>query len=126
MFTVYVGTNYRTDAGTVINISEAVTGTNQGVDIDGVISPGTTTQYDVSIHPANVQSMMLWSDQPTDIKTNDPGAPQNTISLKANVPVVWTLNSFWTIPFGPEDVTSLFVTNNGAVSANLKIRVLSN
>jgi len=126
MFTHVVGTSYRTDAGTIINVSESVVGTNQGVDIDAVIAPGVTTAYDVMICASKVQSLMICSDQPATIKTNDPNAPLNTISLKGNVPIVWTLNSFWTIPFGPADITSLYITNDGAVSANVKIRVLSN
>jgi len=126
MFTHVVGTSYKTDAGTIINVSESVVGTNQGVDIDAVIGPDATNSYSVFIDPAKCQSCMLCSDQPTTIKTNDPNTPQHTINMHANVPIVWTLNSFWTIPFGPDNVNAMYITNNGAVSANVKIRVLSN
>jgi hypothetical protein len=126
MFTHSIGTSYKTDAGTVINIAENIVGTNQGVDIDTVIGPGATTAYNVLITPDLCQSVMLCSDQPTTIKTNDPNNPQHTIPLKANVPIVWTLNSFWPIPFGPEPVNAMYITNTGGSAANVKIRVLSN
>ena len=126
MFTHTLGLSYRTDAGTVVNLSEAVTGTNQGVDLDAVISPGAMSSYSVFIDPAKCQSVLLASDQPTEIKTNDPNTPQHTIDLRANIPVAWTINSFWPIPFGPDNVNAMYITNNGAVSANVKIRVLSN
>jgi hypothetical protein len=126
-FTHRITRVYQTDAGTVINVTESVTGTNQGVDIDATVNAGATVQYDVMMVPDNVQSLMFWSDQPADVKTNDATTPLDTIPLKATVPVVWTLNSPFPIPFQlGTPVTKLVVTNNGPTAANVKIRVLSN
>jgi hypothetical protein len=119
MFTHTVGTSYTTDAGTVINIPETVTGSTSR-DIDAVIGPGASVTYDVTITPAVVQAMLMCSDQPVTIV-----ASPDTINLKQNVPLVWTLNSFWPIPLtGP--VSQLSITNNGPSDANVKIRVLAN
>src|SRR5215467_2083512 len=125
-FTHRITRVYQTDAGTVINVTESVTGTSQR-DIDAAVNAGETVQYDAMLVPDTVQSMMLYSDQPADVKTNDATTPVDTISLKGGVPVVWTLNSAFPIPFQlGTAVTKLFVTNNGPSTANVKIRVLSN
>jgi hypothetical protein len=119
MFKHTVGTSYTTDAGTVVNIPETITGSTSR-DIDAVIGPGANVQYDATISPDVVQSILMASDQPVTIATN-----QDSISLKQNVPLVWTLNSWWPIPIsGP--VTTLSITNNGPQDASVKIRVLAN
>jgi hypothetical protein len=126
-FTHRVTRVYQTDAGTVLNLTESITGTNQGVDIDNTVNAGQTAEYDVMMVPDNVQSLLLSSDQPTDIKSNDNVTPIDTITLKGGVPMVWTINSPFPIPFSLGTVVSkLFVTNNGPSTANVKIRMLSN
>jgi hypothetical protein len=126
-FTHRITRVYQTDAGTVLNLTETVTGAIQGVDIDNTVNAGATVEYDVMLVPDNVQSLLLSSDQPTDIKTNDATTPVDTVSLKASVPMIWTLNSPFPIPFSlGTAVNKLFVTNNGPAAANVKIRVLSN
>lgn len=125
-FTHTIGTTYRTDpGGTVINTSETVVGTkNAGLDTQ--ILPGVTATLDVAISPHLLQSAMMSSDQPTTIMTNDPHSPQDTITLKAHVPLVWTMNSWWPVPFGPNNITVVYITNNGPSPANVQIRLLSN
>lgn len=126
-FTHYITRVYATDAGTVLNISENVTGTNQGVDIDATVNAEQTAEWDVMLVPEKVQSVMIFLDQPASVQTNDTVAPVNTVPLKGGVPVVWTLNSPFPIPFTlGTNVTKLFMTNNGPVTTNVKIRVLSN
>jgi len=126
-FTHTITRIYQTAAGTIVNATESVVGSVQGVDIDTSVNAEVTDSWDVMLIPDNVQSILLWSDQPADIKTNDAASPVNTIPLKANIPVVWTLNSPFAIPFQlGTPVTKLFVTNNGPVTGNVKLRVLSN
>jgi hypothetical protein len=125
-FTHNVRYIYGTNAGVIVDISESVVGAQQGVDIDTQILPEVQVEFDVSIVTSNVQSMLIFSDQPVQLITNDPNAPQDTIPLKAGVPIIWTLNSFWPIPFKPGAVNKLYVTNNGPSTATLKIRVLAN
>jgi hypothetical protein len=124
-FTHTLGVTYRTDAGTIINTSEAVVGTkNAGFDMQ--IMPGVTSSNDVAIAPSLLQSLMMFSDQPTTIMTNDPHAPQDTITLKANVPLTWTINSWFPVPFQTGAITLIYITNTGPSPANVKIRLLSN
>lgn len=116
---------YSTNAGVIVDMSETVSGTQQGVDIDTTIAPGVQTEFDVNAVTANVQSILIFCDQPAEILTNDPAAPSSTIPVKGNIPIIWTLNSFWPLPFSGV-ISKIFVTNNGSVDASLKIRMLSN
>lgn len=117
---------YSTNAGVIVDIPETVTGAQQGVDIDTTILPEVQNEYDVNVITANVQSLLIFSDQPITLLTNDANSPASTINVKGNVPLVWTLNSFWAHPFAVGTISKIFVTNNGSAPATLKIRMLSN
>jgi hypothetical protein len=125
-FTHTIRRIYSTNAGVIVDLQENVSGSQQGVDIDTTISPGVQTEFDVSVTIANVQSILISCDQPAEILTNDTAAPSSTIPIKASVPIIWTLNSFWPLPFAGGLINKLFVTNNGSSVGNLKIRMLSN
>jgi len=124
-FSHRISTTYATAAGTVMNEVENVSGTNQGVDIDVMVPPGMSLAFDVMICPELVQSMMICADQPVTVKTGDATTPVDTITLKAHIGLVWSLNSFWPIPFSPGDILKLFITNDGAADAHFQMRVLS-
>lgn len=117
---------YSTNAGVIVDIPETVQGAQQGVDIDTTLLPGAQTEFDVNVQTANVQSLLIFSDQPLELLTNDSATPASTINLKGNVPLIWTLNSFWAHPFTVGVITKIFCTNMGAAPAVLKIRMLSN
>jgi hypothetical protein len=116
---------YSTNAGVIIDIPETVVGAQQGVDIDTTILPEAQNEYDVNVVTANVQSLLIFCDQPITLLTNDAASPASTINVKGNIPLVWTLNSFWAHPFTVATITKIFVTNNGGATGNLKIRMLS-
>jgi hypothetical protein len=123
-FTHRITVAYADERSTVINLTASATGSNAGVDISDTVNAGQTKTYNVAINPALVQSMLLSSDQPMAILTNNSSSPQDIINLKAGYPVIWTLNSFWPVPFKGE-VTELILQNAGAITANVQIRVLS-
>jgi hypothetical protein len=125
-FTHTIRRIYSTNAGVIVDLQEVVSGSQQGVDIDTQISPGVQTEFDVMVTVANVQSLLIFCDQPAELLTNDTANPTSTIPIKAGVPIVWTLNSFWALPLSGSTVNKIFITNNGASVGNLKIRMLSN
>jgi hypothetical protein len=90
-----------------------------------VLGPTGTATYDVTLTLAVVQSLLMYADQPVTVTTGEVGAPVDTINLKQNIPLTWTINSWNPIPL-VGDVTKLNVTNNGPVEATVKIRVLTN
>lgn len=125
-FTHTIRRVYSTNAGVIIDVPETVVGAQQGVDIDTQILPEVQNEYDVNVVTANLQSLLIYCDQPITLLTNDPASPASTINVKGNVPLVWTLNSFWAHPFSVGTISKIFVTNSGSATGNLKIRMLSN
>ena len=124
-FTHTPGYTYKTDAGQLISVSKAYTG-NEETDFDGVVAANAVNQQEtLNITVANVIALMLYSDQQVTLKTNNSGAPQDTITLKAGIPIIWTSDSWDAKPF-VGNVTNMFFTNSGATPANVKIRFLSN
>ena len=79
-----------------------------------------------AIDVSAVKSMIVSSDQDLFLETNnaDSGLADSTISLVADVPYVWTEDSYFTNVFDA-DVTTIYATNNGASDATLKIEVLT-
>jgi hypothetical protein len=112
MFKHTISTTYSTDAGIIVQVPETITGSTSR-DIDSVLGPTGTATYDVTL------------TLPVTVTTGEVGAPVDTINLKQNIPLTWTINSWNPIPL-VGDVTKLNVTNNGPVEATVKIRVLTN
>jgi hypothetical protein len=123
-FTHTPGYVYKTDVGQVANVSKAYVG-NEENDFDGTVAASTTNQTEtLVVTVANIQSLLLLSDQALTIKTNSATSPQDTITLKANVPIIWNTDSWDAKPFSG-NVTNLFLTNGGSTLANVKIRILT-
>lgn len=124
-FTHTIGISYRTDAGTIVNQSLVNTGDTEGVDLDVTIAAlATNVQFATPITIAQVQSLLLFSNQALTLKTNSSSTPQDTITMRANVPIVWTQSSFHSIPFAG-NVTTMFFTNAGSNPAGVNVRVLA-
>lgn len=70
-----------------------------------------------------VKSILITSDQAVTLEFNNSTTGVPTIVLVANVPYVWTLNSYDTLILGT-DVTALYITNASGSTANVKIRAL--
>ena len=72
---------------------------------------------------SQVKSIYITSDQDLTVKTNDAGAPTDTLNLLADLPYIWTHNSYFTNKI-TADITALYVTNSSGAIANLKIEVV--
>jgi hypothetical protein len=94
------------------------------VSIDQVFAAGTNVLFTITFAHATLQSVILVSDQDMTVKTNSSGSPDDTISLKANNPLVWSASAaYYTNPFSHADVTKFYLTN--ATAARLKGRFLN-
>ncbi len=125
VFTHTLGISYHTDAGSIASTTDSYTGDAEN-DLEAVIAPSTVNEeFDLVVTVAKIISMVVYSDQALVIKTNSTSAPGNTVTLAAKKQVVWNTDSVMTKPFST-DVTKLFVSNAGASTAALKIRVLEN
>jgi hypothetical protein len=67
--------------------------------------------------------IFILSDQDMTLKTNSSGAPDDTIVLKANVPYIWTTDSYDAIQI-TADITALYMTNGSGEDASLRIESL--
>ena len=91
-------------------------------NMDPVI-PATTTNEQVraTITVAALSLVFIDSDQDITLKTNSSSAPDETITIKAGKPLIWYTGCAWANPFG-HNITALYLSNAGAVDANVKIR----
>ncbi len=123
LFTHSVGVTYKTAAGSITNTTDSYTADGE-VNISDVVAAGVSNySFDVTFDPANVKSMVLYSDQAVTVKTNSSSSPQETISLAAKIQRVWTTDHTEVIPFSGA-ITKFYVSNAGTTDANFKFYCL--
>jgi hypothetical protein len=112
------------------NVSERVTVTQTGTlhqELSETI-PAATNNHPLSlaIDVSAAKMIFVVSDQDVLLETNSGSAPDDTISLLADVPYVWHADSYFANLLAA-DVTQLFITNqNGAgVTAEFRCYVLT-
>lgn len=94
-----------------------------GTFVEETVSNGASaTQINVAIDVSEVEAFYLVSDQDVTFKTNSNSAPDDTISLVANVPYVWHATDYSSFLLGT-DVTAVHVVNTSGTAANLSMRV---
>lgn len=68
---------------------------------------------------ANLKAIVMVADQNMTVKTNSSGSPQETISLKAGIPFIWTSEAgYFAAPFAG-NVTALYLTTTQATNFKL-------
>lgn len=112
-------------AGEAISKAVAKTGGSE-IRIDETIGIGASNAaVDCAFTQARLESVFIVADQDLTLETNSGSSPQETISLKANVPLAWQKTTgYFTIPFSG-NVTGLFFTNASGVAASVQIRILT-
>ena len=124
MFNHSITSTYATDEGNAISAKTPYTGTAE-VGYDGTVAATTDlVEVDIAWIRANVHSLLLYSSQALTIKTNVSGSPVDTITLAAGQAIVWGADHPEPNPFA-HDVTKLFLSNDTANVATVKIRVLT-
>lgn len=92
--------------------------------IEKAITDSTTDeQITIAIVKAQVISLYMQSDQDLQLDYNDAAGAQGTISLIANVPLIWNADSYFSNPLAV-DITDFYATNASGSTANLYIEVL--
>lgn len=89
------------------------------IDVD---VPDGSTDFEIAFAVTRdaLLSLFIIADGTLTLKTNDSGAPDDTLSLTAQQIIAWNSHSLGSDPFA-EDVTVLFATNAGDAPVNLKI-----
>lgn len=72
---------------------------------------------------SQVKSIIIVSDQPVTLEFNSSVTGTPEIVLVANMPYVWTTNSYDALIL-TVDVTAVYITNASGFAANVKIRAL--
>lgn len=72
---------------------------------------------------ANLKSFLITSDVDVTVKTNSSSAPQETLAVKANNPIVFRNDDGRAALFAG-NVTALYVTNAAGATATINIRAL--
>lgn len=115
--------------GVTIQRSTSFTGGAE-INIDSAISGGATTAFEFALDTSRTQSFFAVADQAVTLKTNNYGAPANTVVLAAGAPFIWTTGGAAladTSGSPMSNITSLFAVNGAATTAaNLSIRALYN
>jgi hypothetical protein len=123
MFNHQITSTYATDEGNAVSAISKYTGGTE-VGFDGTVAATTdNVEVDIAWLHANVHSLLLYSSQALTIKTNSSGSPTQTLTLTAGQALVWGTDHVEANPI-TADVTKLFLSNDTANIATVKIRVL--
>lgn len=102
---------------------------SQSVSSDGEINSdfsatgSATTEVNIVFTTASLKSIFILSDGALTLKTNSSGAPDDTISIAASTPFVWTSTSGVTCPF-TANVTNTYWTNASATARSVNVRII--
>ena len=110
-----------------LNVTQNIVKTGDSEqNVDAAVQAGQTDVLcDVDFLTADLESVYILSDQDVTLETNDGAAPDDTISLRAGVPLDWRRGGYHSNPF-TANVSAFYFTNAGASGATVKIRILSN
>lgn len=104
-------------------ISKAITctATSGSMLIDGetVANGQTAFAINVALDVSACKGFAIVSDQDITIKTNSSGAPDNTLTLKANEPYIWSGANDPNAFLLTVDVTKFYVANSSGSTATI-------
>lgn len=102
------------------NLTSTVNRTVEGCDKRSEAIALDATDYNIviGIDVSSLQVFAMKAGQDLTVKTNNSGAPQETISLVADRPIVWQEGD---AALFAGDVTGVFVTNASGVATTLEI-----
>jgi hypothetical protein len=127
-----VTTSVRSNAGTVTSSAYTLTGTAEtNVELES-LAIGTDVAQDFTSDVSTIVSLAISWEPDTGsssltMKTNNSGAPDDTLTILADNPLIWNTTIEDTIGTAcplTVDVTGLFLTNS--VAGDLSIYVLHN
>jgi len=88
---------------------------------DATVAIGTDVAIGVALDISQIRTIVMVSDVACTIKTNSSGAPQETLTLVADIPFIWDASAPGATigDYFAGDVTNMYVTN--AAAAHLQI-----
>ena len=91
------------------------------VNYDATVAIGTDVAIGVALDISQIRTLVIVSDVAATLKTNSSGAPQETLTLVAGIPLIWDASAPGAAigDYFAGDVTNIYVTN--AAAAHLQI-----
>lgn len=107
----------------VLTLTQELSG-SQRISLEESIADAVTNgQINVALDVSKIIAICINSTKDVTFETNSGGSPDDTISLKANVPYIWHNQSYHTLLLGT-DVTAVFITNASGAAATVTIEAL--
>lgn len=121
MITYTVSRGATSSVGATLKGSHTEAGTSE-INLDSQYAASSSNvSLAAAFDVADIQAVILLSDQNLTLETNSGGSPDDTISLIAGVPLEWSRSAgYFPCPF-TVDVTGLFVTCTPAARLRGKI-----
>ncbi len=95
---------------------QEISGDQESAGSVAVSANQTNKEIDWAFTLADAKAYAICATQDCTVKTNDSGAPQETLTLKANQALVWRENDPSTMHFLSDDITKIYVTNTTALT----------
>lgn len=102
---------------------------NKTITVESIVEkdltiPDSTVDQEVviALDVSAVSYFYIVSDQALTVETNDGSSPDDTLTLVANHPYLWTSDDYDTFLLDTADITALYLTNASGSTANVKIR----
>ncbi len=108
--------------GSGVARSKEISNTQAGVNIiDGETVADSSTDFEINfdLDVSACKSFYLESDQDVTFETNSGATPDDTISLRANEPYLWHVNSYDSFLISTDITTSVFITNASGSTATI-------
>jgi len=114
--------NWATVNRSIAHSKDYTSGSLVSVD-ESIADSETDKQVDAAFDLTQVQSLYMSSDQDILVEGNDGAGIAGSVALKANIPYIWTQDTYDTVKF-TADITALFITNASGSPAQFKLEVL--
>lgn len=107
-----------------ISTTESLEGEVEAAISQDINASAANVEILVALDVSKLQSVVIKASQDCTVKTNSSGAPDDTLTIEANVPYVWTINSY-DANLITADVSKVFVTNLAAVAMTFQLLALA-
>lgn len=98
-------------------------GGQAGIDQEPVGADAVDLEMAIAIHVSAMKTFFMLSETDLTVKTNSTSVPDDTLILKAGVPISWHEKSNHSNPL-TADVTKIYVTEDASKADFLTLRVL--
>jgi len=110
--------------GRQITSEETYSGDSQGPSLDVTVPDESSDMLvNFALDVSQIKAIYIVADQDVTLETNDSGSPDDTISLAAGVPYVWTTDSYDSCLL-TADITKLYFTNASGSEATVQLEVV--